>query len=102
MEKQSLNNIEAIFSEVYEEELLQCNVGCKIKLWTKIDTDLINAYRQGTIGGGGKVAVLSKSENQEITNLMHTGHPVWLIVTERNGDKFSFTINTDRNKIRAL
>lgn len=102
MDKQLLNNVEAIFLEIFIEELHQCDVGCIINLWTRIDTDFINAYRQGTVGGRGKVAILSKLENPAITELLCAGHPVWLVVTERNSKELAFSINTDRNKTRAL
>ena len=89
---------EVVFSDFFADELLQCEVGSKITLWTKEHFPNINGYRAGTCGGQGKSVELMKVDNPEIARCLGLGHPVWLTVTERAGSKFEFKVHVDRTQ----
>jgi len=92
---------EVIFSNFFAEELLQCEVGSRITLWTKEHFSNINGYREGTYGGQGKSVELMKVDNPGIARYLELGHPVWLTVTERTGSKFEFKVHVDRTQRHA-
>lgn len=86
---------EVIFSDFFAEELLQCEVGSRITLWTKEHFSNINGYREGTYRGQGKSVELMKDDNPGIARYLELGHPVWLTVTERTSSKFEFKVHVD-------
>lgn len=87
-----------IFSDFFPEQLLQCQVGSKITLWTREHLSNINGYREGTCGGQGKSVELMKADNPGIARCLELGHPVWLTVAERTGSKFEFKVHVDRTQ----
>lgn len=87
--------IPIVLSEIFPEQLLQCEVGCEIRLWTREHYAHINGYREETFNGEGKSLVLIKADNPDIDHWMRLGHPICFVVTKRQGDKLRLRLTVD-------
>lgn len=72
--------INAIFNEIFPQELTQIESGNQCKLWSAEDIDAIYLYRAGTSGGQGKAAKLLKSDNPNLAGLFWADTEVFLLI----------------------
>jgi len=80
--------------EVFHDQLRECEEGDSFTLWTKPGAELIYAYRDGTIGGQGKVVTISKHDNPKLVEMMDAGWLVDLTLIAK-GDRLKFQLSAD-------
>jgi hypothetical protein len=80
--------------EVFHDQLRECEEGDSFTLWTKPDADLIYAYRDGTVGGRGKVITISKHDNPKLVEMMDAGWLVDLTLIAK-GDRLKFQLEAE-------
>ncbi|MCG8990884.1 hypothetical protein LH427_03785 [Laribacter hongkongensis] len=76
---------DAVFEWINSEELVKCNDGDELVLWSKPHLDFIRAYRDLTFNErkkqqSGTVLSMLKYENKELGRLIDLMVPVWIEV----------------------
>lgn len=87
-----------IFKEIYPKEIAHVEQGSYCTLWSRENLDVIYLYRSGTIGGQGKVAILSKSDNISLKNLLSADNELLLHVKERGMIFLIVKLQLDANR----
>lgn len=80
--------------EVFHDHLRECEEGESFTLWTRPEAPLIYAYRDGTIGGQGKVVTINKMDNPELVKMMDAGWVVDLTLIQK-GERLKFQLTAD-------
>ncbi|WP_306393340.1 hypothetical protein [Telluria beijingensis] len=80
--------------EVFHDQLHECEEGDEFTLWTRPEAPLIYAYRDGTIGGQGKVVAISKLDNPKLVEMMDAGWLVDLTLLQK-GERLRFQLTAE-------
>lgn len=80
--------------EVFHDQLDECEEGDEFTLWTRPEAPLIYAYRDGTIGGHGKVVTISKLDNPKLVEMMDAGWLVDLTLLQK-GERLRFQLTAE-------
>lgn len=96
--------IPMVFKDIFPEELRFVTAETQCKLWTKEDREDINVYRPETLGGSGKIAILTKADNPELTKRLSAENEVKMWFKERTDDTlmFEIVVSPIHKKLRAM
>ena len=90
--------IPLMFETLFIGELRFVIVDSRCNLWTKDDREEINVYRQHTLGGCGKIAILSKADNPELAKMLAAGYKIDMRLSERSNDVLMFEVLVTASK----